>query len=95
VRHAWLPLCFDFLPDGTLVVVSGPERALLLADVDGAPRRGRLVRGRQVNTLGPNLGQAAVARGPGGGLCRIGAGFEHAGGFGVRDAAVDGGCRPP
>lgn len=35
VRHASLPLCFDFLPDGTLIVASGPERALLRADADG------------------------------------------------------------
>jgi sugar lactone lactonase YvrE len=32
VRHASLPLCFDFLPDGTLIIVSGPQRALLRAD---------------------------------------------------------------
>ena len=36
VRHESLPLCFDFLPDGSLIVVSGPERALLRADGDGA-----------------------------------------------------------
>lgn len=28
-RHRSLPLCFDFLPDGRLVLVSGTERALL------------------------------------------------------------------
>jgi len=32
VRHASLPLCFDFLPDGRLVLVSGPARALLTLD---------------------------------------------------------------
>jgi len=36
VRHQSLPLCFDFLPDGSLIVVSGPQRALLRADADGA-----------------------------------------------------------
>jgi len=35
VRHGSLPLCFDFLPDGRIVVVSGPERALLVVDADG------------------------------------------------------------
>ncbi len=29
VRHASLPLCFDFLPDGTLLVVSAARRSLL------------------------------------------------------------------
>jgi sugar lactone lactonase YvrE len=36
VRHESLPLCFDFLPDGTLILVSGPQRALLRADADGS-----------------------------------------------------------
>ena len=36
VRHESLPLCFDFLPDGTLVAVSGPHRALLCAGADGS-----------------------------------------------------------
>lgn len=35
VRHDSLPLCFDFLPDGRMVVVSGPERALLVVGADG------------------------------------------------------------
>ena len=35
VEHRSLPLCFDFLPDGTLLVVSATERALLRADPDG------------------------------------------------------------
>jgi sugar lactone lactonase YvrE len=35
IRHQSLPLCFDFLPDGTPVVVSGPERALLQSGGDG------------------------------------------------------------
>lgn len=36
VRHQSLPLCFDFLPDGRLVLVSGPERALLTLAADGS-----------------------------------------------------------
>jgi sugar lactone lactonase YvrE len=36
VRHASLPLCFDFLPDGTLVLVSNSELALLVASPDGS-----------------------------------------------------------
>ena len=32
VEHTSLPLCFDFLPDGTLVLVSGPRNALLRLD---------------------------------------------------------------
>ncbi|MGO4257434.1 SMP-30/gluconolactonase/LRE family protein [Marmoricola sp. RAF53] len=39
VRHASLPLCFDFLPDGTLLVVSAAERALLRAGPDGTLTR--------------------------------------------------------
>jgi sugar lactone lactonase YvrE len=39
VRHQSLPLCFDFLPDGTLLVVSSTECALLRLD-----QRGELVR---------------------------------------------------
>lgn len=35
VRHQSLPLCFDFLPDGSLVLVSNSELALLRADPDG------------------------------------------------------------
>lgn len=35
VRHTSLPLCFDFLPDGTLLVVSATERALLRAEPGG------------------------------------------------------------
>ncbi len=34
-RHRSLPLCFDFLPDGAPVVVSGPEKALLRVAPDG------------------------------------------------------------
>lgn len=35
-EHASLPLCFDFLPDGSALVVSGPSRALLRLGPDGA-----------------------------------------------------------
>lgn len=35
LRHRSLPLCFDFLPDGRLVVVSNQERALLALEADG------------------------------------------------------------
>ncbi len=35
VEHASLPLCFDFAPDGTLLVVSSTERALLRRRSDG------------------------------------------------------------
>jgi sugar lactone lactonase YvrE len=34
-RHRSLPLCFDFLPDGTPLLVSGPEHALLALAPDG------------------------------------------------------------
>ena len=34
-EHRSLPLCFDFLPDGTLVLASGPRRALLRMTPDG------------------------------------------------------------
>jgi sugar lactone lactonase YvrE len=34
-QHASLPLCFDFLPDGSPVLVSGPSRALLRWGPDG------------------------------------------------------------
>jgi sugar lactone lactonase YvrE len=36
VRHRALPLCFDFLPDGRLVLVSNQQRALLTAGADGS-----------------------------------------------------------
>jgi sugar lactone lactonase YvrE len=35
VEHQSLPLCFDFLPDGRLVLVSNQERALLTLEDDG------------------------------------------------------------
>jgi len=34
VTHRSLPLCFDFLPDGALVLASGPRRALLQLSSD-------------------------------------------------------------
>jgi sugar lactone lactonase YvrE len=36
VRHESLPLCFDFLPDGRLVLVSNRELALLTQETDGS-----------------------------------------------------------
>jgi len=36
VRHSSLPLCFDFLPDGRLVLVSNQQRALLTVEADGS-----------------------------------------------------------
>lgn len=36
VEHASLPLCFDLLPDGSPLVVSGPSKALLRLGPDGA-----------------------------------------------------------
>jgi sugar lactone lactonase YvrE len=36
VEHRSLPLCFDFLPDGRLVLVSNAERALLTLEADGS-----------------------------------------------------------
>ena len=36
VEHRSLPLCFDFLPDGTLIVVSNAELALLRLGPSGA-----------------------------------------------------------
>lgn len=39
VRHASLPLCFDFLPDGRLVLVSNPQLSLLTLEADGSLAR--------------------------------------------------------
>jgi len=36
VQHSSLPLCFDFLPDGRLVLVSNQERALLTLEPDNS-----------------------------------------------------------
>lgn len=35
VEHTSLPLCFDFLPDGRLVLVSNQVHALLVRESDG------------------------------------------------------------
>lgn len=35
-RHRSMPLCFNFLPDGRLVLVSNQERALLVLGADGS-----------------------------------------------------------
>ena len=35
VEHRSLPMCFDFLPDGRLVLVSNQENALLTLEADG------------------------------------------------------------
>ena len=39
VEHRSLPLCFDFLPDGTLVLASGPQRALMQMSAHGTLTR--------------------------------------------------------
>ncbi len=36
VEHESLPMCFDFLPDGRLVLVSNQEQALLVLEDDGS-----------------------------------------------------------
>ena len=36
VEHESLPMCFDFLPDGRLVLVSNREQALLTLEGDGS-----------------------------------------------------------
>lgn len=36
VEHASLPLCFDFLPDGRLLLVSNQRHALLVREADGS-----------------------------------------------------------
>ena len=35
LEHRSLPMCFDFLPDGRMVLVSNQERALLTLEADG------------------------------------------------------------
>jgi sugar lactone lactonase YvrE len=39
VEHRSLPLCFDFLPDGSPVLASGPQQALLRRSADGTLTR--------------------------------------------------------
>jgi len=36
LEHRSLPMCFDFLPDGRMVLVSNQERALLTLEADGS-----------------------------------------------------------
>ena len=36
MEHESLPMCFDFLPDGRLVLVSNREQALLTLEDDGS-----------------------------------------------------------
>ena len=62
-EHHSLPLCFDFLPDGTLVLASGPQRALLRMTPDGT-----FARYADLSTLSPYPSKEAVlyaARGVG------------------------------
>jgi sugar lactone lactonase YvrE len=35
VRHESVPLCFDFLPDGTMLIVSAATRSVLRVEADG------------------------------------------------------------
>jgi sugar lactone lactonase YvrE len=58
-RHPSLPLCFDFLPDGRLVLVSGPERALL------ALEHGTLTTYADLGELSPYGGNDIVVDGRG------------------------------
>jgi sugar lactone lactonase YvrE len=39
IEHRSTPLCFDFLPDGTPMLVSGPQRALLVVSSDATLTR--------------------------------------------------------
>jgi sugar lactone lactonase YvrE len=48
VTHRSLPLCFDFLPDGALLLASGPQRALLRLSDDGT-----LAPYADLSSLGP------------------------------------------
>jgi sugar lactone lactonase YvrE len=60
IEHRSLPLCFDFLPDGTLVIASGPERAILRASPGGA-----LIRYADLSGLSPYGSNDIVADGRG------------------------------
>jgi sugar lactone lactonase YvrE len=60
IEHRSLPLCFDFLPDGTLVIASGPERAILKASPGGA-----LIRYADLSGLSPYGSNDIVADGRG------------------------------
>ncbi|MDH2412655.1 SMP-30/gluconolactonase/LRE family protein [Nocardioides sp. CER19] len=72
VRHASLPLCFDFLPDGRLLLVSGPERALLTLEEDGS-----LSRYADLSALSPYGCNDIVVDGRGNAYVN-GAGFDFA-----------------
>lgn len=52
LRHASLPLCFDFRPDGALLVVSAAEKRLLVQRTDG--RVESLADLRVLSELGAN-----------------------------------------
>ena len=60
IEHRSLPLCFDFLPDGTLVIASGRERAILRASPGGA-----LIRYADLSGLSPYGSNDIVADGRG------------------------------
>jgi sugar lactone lactonase YvrE len=60
VEHRSLPLCFDFLPDGTLVLASGPQRALMQMSAHGT-----LTRYADLSALSPYGGNDMVIDGRG------------------------------
>lgn len=60
VRHESLPLCFDFLADGRLVLVSNKERALLTLEADGT-----LAQYADLSPLSPFGGNDIVVDGRG------------------------------
>ena len=60
VEHRSLPLCFDFPPDGTLVLASGPQRALMQMSAHGT-----LTRYADLSALSPYGGNDMVIDGRG------------------------------
>jgi sugar lactone lactonase YvrE len=72
VTHPSLPLSFDFLPDGRLVLVSSPERALLTLERDGT-----LATYADLATLSPYGCNDIVVDGRGNAYVN-GAGFDFA-----------------
>jgi sugar lactone lactonase YvrE len=60
VEHRSLPLCFDFLPDGALVLASGPRQALLRVYLDG-----NLTTYADLSALGPFASNDIVIDGRG------------------------------